>query len=861
MGHSLLDDATLARIETLQAEKQRAVESEQFEIAAVLKRQIACLQQRSAGKCARLDGELQALVEAKARAVVNEEFEQAAVLNNQIKVLEKAVYHQHLTCSNHPADEESEGASNWNSGAPEEGDSTRLLTMSPGAFRVERQVKFGMKTGASLAKMPSKSMRMLPEERDFVEKSRRAMLDFGATDSKINGVPTWAYKHAVKGGPSAVLSERPCELQYTFAGHIEDERWYPGAAFQTHVVVPGVNPHLARSRVLDLIGQKKQNILENHTAKIGSTSSPRLFEKAELVIEDSVVELVEGNHVTLRVSGWEDADSAVSLAADPLCCYRSLWFFSAHASGGSLVARVVMNFEQYRRYEVDALELVARTMELQCENLYQAWVKPMAALISDAPFALDTCNADLCPGRLENINNEMYSSSFFADGPADAVFQAIVDGDCLYKCSDVFFDDAVVRLTDSHSLIRQRNGIVLLLTSRRNVDEQLVEVAAVAHAAGNAALDVKSADQVLSAPFYRFSTRWKINQDGNRTVVERSIFDFEQLAEFNITDLPVVLAVFAEKENRRLVDHFRQLYASRDIFVPIGYNGIAKRANFAMRKMPEIIDMAARNQVLAVREMLEVHGADPNYIHVREDSWIISDSTLVFYEEVTPLIAAAENGACDVIKVLFSHPQLDTNLCCCAYNDLDIYNHYTAYDATTNRNHSHAAALLGTRGALPAESDLVIKPTFDSDRNRPIRASTDDNRYFDGHEEEQDWSMPPWEGISGGCERLAATLRDIADTLNVVRKQPLANRTKFLKTLMAEWHPDRRSVHGELELPTKVFQWLQLMKPWFLGAQSRDENKSGRQPLPDECDSTSVEQVPAEAQVLVHPSGVVFSVW
>eukprot|EP00408_Alexandrium_pacificum_P046708 CAMPEP_0171257852 /NCGR_PEP_ID=MMETSP0790-20130122/54071_1 /TAXON_ID=2925 /ORGANISM="Alexandrium catenella, Strain OF101" /LENGTH=66 /DNA_ID=CAMNT_0011725999 /DNA_START=15 /DNA_END=211 /DNA_ORIENTATION=- len=62
---------------------------------------------------------------------------------------------------------------------------------------------------------------------------------------------------------------------------------------------------------------------------------------------------------------------------------------------------------------------------------------------------------------------------------------------------------------------------------------------------------------------------------------------------------------------------------------------ISTRANYAMRQMPEILDHAAKNNVLEVREMLEVKGADPNYIHIRKDSWVVSDSRLEFYEEIT----------------------------------------------------------------------------------------------------------------------------------------------------------------------------------------------------------------------------------
>merc|ERR1712087_793587 len=105
----------------------------------------------------------------------------------------------------------------------------------------------------------------------------------------------------------------------------------------------------------------------------------------------------------------------------------------------------------------------------------------------------------------------------------------------------------------------------------------------------------------------------------------------------------MVLTEVADEENKRIIDVFRSMGPqggqARNHSVPAS---ISVRAKYAMRQMPEILDMAAKNNVLEVREMLEVRGADPNYIHIREDSWAISDSRLVFYEEITPLVVAAE---------------------------------------------------------------------------------------------------------------------------------------------------------------------------------------------------------------------------
>ncbi|OLP99588.1 hypothetical protein AK812_SmicGene17848 [Symbiodinium microadriaticum] len=182
---------------------------------------------------------------------------------------------------------------------------------------------------------------------------------------------------------------------------------------------------------------------------------------------------------------------------------------------------------------------------------------------------------------------------------------------------------------------------------------------------------------------------------------------------------------------------------------PTGYprsthSAMSVRANYAMRQIPAILDHAAKNNVLEVRELLEIRGADPNYIHVRKDSWSVSDTRLEFYEEITPLVVAAEFGACDVIKVLFNHPQLDTNLCCCAFNDSEIYNYYTAYDMTISRKHPHAAALLRARGVLPASDERVYKPPFDSVHGRPLRETLN-------HTFEEDsfgaGEMPRWDTV------------------------------------------------------------------------------------------------------------------
>merc|ERR1712196_605322 len=100
--------------------------------------------------------------------------------------------------------------------------------------------------------------------------------------------------------------------------------------------------------------------------------------------------------------------------------------------------------------------------------------------------------------------------------------------------------------------------------------------------------------------------------------------------------------------------------------------------------------------------MLEIRGANPNYIHVRKDIVVMDDVQTVFFEEVTPLMVACQYGAEDVVKLLFNHPSTDVNLVGCGYTDLEIYGHYTAYDFTLKYKQPQVAALLRVRGVLPA---------------------------------------------------------------------------------------------------------------------------------------------------------------
>eukprot|EP00434_Breviolum_minutum_P015854 symbB.v1.2.013968.t1/scaffold1004.1/size147139/3 len=305
--------------------------------------------------------------------------------------------------------------------------------------------------------------------------------------------------------------------------------------------------------------------------------------------------------------------------------------------------------------------------------------------------------------------------------------------------------------------------------------------------------------------------------------------------EEDIPDLPALLTEAADEENRKIIEAFdRRKQEIVDTHTICGwmshdetnsnpsssshYFAMSVRANYAMRQMPAILDHAAKNHVLEVREMLEVKGADPNYIHVRKDSWAISDTRLEFYEEITPLVVAAEYGACEVIKVLFNHPQIDVNLCC------EIYNYYTAYDVTIAKKHPHAAALLRARGVLPASSEHVYKPPFDVVHGRPLRETLNHTYEEDSFGEGE---MPRWDTVAQGDPDLALELQKVADALSTSKEQSLKNRTKIFKAFITDWHPDRAPKNG-VHIATKVFQWLQVVKPWYL--EEQDGAMTGEMP-------------------------------
>merc|ERR1712151_175879 len=103
------------------------------------------------------------------------------------------------------------------------------------------------------------------------------------------------------------------------------------------------------------------------------------------------------------------------------------------------------------------------------------------------------------------------------------------------------------------------------------------------------------------------------------------------MSHFERPEVANYITEMADQENRRIADVFRTRRLQQGGGPsPAMPTAISRRAGCAMRRMPELLDMAAQNNVMEVREMLEVKGADPDYIHVREDTRSLSDSALVF---------------------------------------------------------------------------------------------------------------------------------------------------------------------------------------------------------------------------------------
>jgi len=541
----------------------------------------------------------------------------------------------------------------------------------------------------------------------------------------------------------------------------------------------------------------------------------------------------------------------------PFYSFKSIWRLRPYPAGGTHITRVVYDFKQFELMDFDALGSVSRAIDLEGESIRHSW----SSAVAIAPGRTLSVKRPEMQGALakQPAEADMYSASFLVDASAEQVFEALSTNRLVFDCNKLLTDGSLHHLDGTRMLLRQVNGIVLLQTSRVKADQRHLLTLTVGHIAGKSAKEamlVTSDRQVMSDPFYRLVNDWICTeQSESQTLVKRTMRDYKQTGHFDITDLATTLTEAADEENKCIVNAFRKLRLQQGgTPLPKGPTAVVTRANYAMRQMPEILDMAAQNNVLEVREMLEVKGADPNYIHVREDCWAVSDSRLVFFEEITPLVVAAEHGAIDVIKVLFNHPQIDVNLCCCAFNDLEIYNYYTAYDMTISKMHPHAAALLRARGVLPASSEHVFKPPFDRVNMRPLR-ETVNNIYGDDVEEDQ---MPSWEVISQGNPALATALREVAEALSMTKGQAMVNRTKLFKNLVTDWHPDRHTSSGDAAVATKVFQWLQVVKPWYL--EESAEPASDSQPLPG-FDDPDRPTAPSDAHQYLHPSGSVFQVW
>jgi len=809
---------------------------------------------------AEIEDEVRRLKVAKQQAVEEEEFEEAAALKRRIKVLEDTLgeqvkYEDRL--------------------ANKDASLVAQQQMVSDAVRRQRQSNKAaseVEHREQLTQMPSENMKMVPEEREFVMKSKLAMKARGVTDNLVNGVPQWAYQDAIKDGLTGVKTERPSELQYKFRGQIEDEKWEEGADFQTSVIVQ-VPLEVAFSRCTAQ-GIDADDGEGGHNLQVGPGAYVSHHAAGTATLTELLAgEVVENETVVFRITvtrprvrGKVKLEAAKTVRSKegvfkkPFYSFRSIWRVRSYPAGGTHITRVVAGFKQYELMDFDALGSVAKSIDLENERLRQSWSVAVAVApgrtLAVQPGSLQSQQRRPKAGGAQD--SDMYSASFVVAAPADRVFEALVSKEYLLEYSALLAEGSFWRLDESRALLRQVNGLVLLVTSRIKAEQRHWLMMTVGHWAGKSAKEamaVTSEEAVMQDPFYRVVTEWLCLEHGDgQTLVKRSMRDFKQTGRPDIEDLASILTETADEENRKIVDIFQGERAHEPRHPAPGRSvptAISTRANYAMRQMPEILDMAAKNNVLEVREMLEVRGADPNYIHVREDTWAISDSRLTFYEEITPLIVAAEHGACEVIKVLFNHPQIDVNLCCCAFNDMEIYNYYTAYDMTISKKHPHAAALLRTRGVLPASSEHVFKPPFDKAHMRPSR-ETVNNAYDDDYGEGE---MPSWDLIYENNPALAAALREVADTLTITRSQSIANRQKIIKSLVTEWHPDRHTSSGQEGIATKVFQWLQVVKNWYLEADP--EPIGDQQPLPDDPGNVA----PEGAQQFLHPSGSVFQVW
>lgn len=805
--------------------------------------------------------EVERLKLEKQRAVVEEEFEEAAMLKRRIKVLEDSI-----------------GENNKTIDMINDAKARAKNSFEKSQQKGKEKPKSQLEHGENLIPTddPTKK-RLVSDEIEFIQKQRLAMQERNVTDNTEQGVPKWAYDDIQEHGPTAVKTSRPSALSYQFKGMIEDEKWDEGVNFQHSftVQVPVETAfqflvHSTRDETPRIEGDDEifplgDGIWIQHLP----SGIAQLFEPNEDALEENKTWVVRITVHKPRIPGKVKMEAARTVKTvepfrkKPFYIFRKIWRLRPGPSGGTHITRIISDFKQFELLEFNALDAVSRQIEIDSEKMRMTWstavaVAPQKTLAVSGRARHDPVTT--LARRMEE-SKEMYSATFEVDGDAESVFEALVSNELLDYChGDFLSEKSCLRIDETQVLIRRTDGFVHL--NRTSVSDLSFSVETYARQAGQtikSALLLTTSQQVIAQYCYRVTNEWTFHKlSPTETSVRRVMKDFEQkrLHE-ELPDLANSLTEGADIENRKIIEYFRRQNTDGER-IPRPVTAVSVRANYAMRPMPELLDHAAKNHVMEVREMLEIRGADPNYIHVRTDAWTVSDSRMEFYEEITPLVVAAERGACDVIKVLFNHPQLDVNLCCCAFSDLDIYNYYTAYDMTMTRKHPHAAALLRARGVLPASSEHVVKPEFDYVHMRPNRANANDTY---GDDEYGAGEMPAWDSIAEGNPTLAKALANAANTLSMSKVQPLEVRQKLFKDLLANSHPDKHilSAPGLLDTATKVFQWLQTVKPWYL-----DENAefgSVNMPLDDNPAPYDVARGRDHAQEVLHPSGSVYTVW
>lgn len=819
-----------------------------------------------------LVAEVSRLKAAKQKAVEDEEYEEAAVLKRRIKVLEDTLGEAvRFEASQAPA-----------SDAPP-ADPVPTVEEPP------RQLAHG----ETLWQDDTQNMRLIDEERIFKQRSKLAMRQKAVTDDTVQGVPKWAYKDTLKEGPASVKTERPAELAYVFAGQIEDEKWEEGANFQSSIVAEVPVQAAFDLAVSSRNSGRAGGTAPEHQLQVGpgafiSHHASGVAHLTELLGSEVLENEMVCFRVTVtkpKVAGKVKLEAAQTVRSkeafekQPFYSFKSVWKLQSYPAGGTRITRIVQEFKQFELFKLDALKMLSKSIELENEEIRRSWTSALMSSPGKAPASPGTReNQHELPvlpaaGGKKVADREMYSAAFVVQVSPGRAFQAMISNELLLLYHSCLCQDSFLRLDEMRWLLRRTDGLVLMVTSREKAEQRHWVTMTVCHRAGSTlkdALRVTSEAEVLAKPLYRVVNDWIFSEhEQSETLIKRKMRDFVQLGDEDEPDLPALLTEAADLENKLIQEAFAKMRAQEGpTSAPrsSAATAISARANYAMRQMPAILDHAAKNNVMEVREMLEVKGADPNYIHVRTDSWSISDSTLEFFEEITPLTVAAEFGACDVIKVLFNHPQLDVNLCCCAYNDLEIYNYYTAYDVTISHKHPHAAALLRARAVLPASSEHVFKPPFDRVHGRPLR-ETVNQQYSAEDDLDAAGKMPSWNAVAEGNPALAEKLKEVADTLSSTKAQSAKYRARVFKTLVTEWHPDRHTAGPEgdaQELATKIFQWLQAVKPWYLeeGRDAGDDGQPEQRPLPD-LKSGKAHEDPdaANAKEYMHPSGTLFSVW